>query len=85
MINFDNDIKENTPNWTEIPYYPYRILVNGRSRSGKANSLYNLISQQPDVADPYEAKYQFLINKRESTSLNHCIYSKAFIEYSNNV
>ena len=35
--------------------------------------------------DPYEAKYQFLINKRESTSTKHLHDSKAFIEYSNNM
>ena len=45
----------------------------GGSGSEKTNSLFNLISQQPDIdkiylyaKDPYEAKYQFLINKRES-------------------
>ena len=32
--------------------------------------------------DPYEAKYHFLINKRESTGLKHFKYSKAFIECS---
>ena len=35
--------------------------------------------------DPYEAKYQFLINKRESTGLKHFNDPKAFIEYSNNM
>ena len=50
----------------------------GDSGSGKTNSLFNLINQQSDidkiylyVKDPYEAKYQFLINKRESTGLTH--------------
>ena len=33
--------------------------------------------------DPYEAKYQFLINKRESTALKHFNDPKIFIEYSN--
>ena len=49
----------------------------------------NLINNQPDIdkiylyaKDPYEAKYQFLINKRESTGLNHFNDPKAFIEYS---
>ena len=32
--------------------------------------------------DPYEAKYQLLINKRESTSLNNLNDSNVFIEYS---
>ena len=52
----------------------------------------NLINNQPDIdkiylyaKDPYEAKYQFLINKRESTGLNHFNDPKAFIEYSNDM
>ena len=32
--------------------------------------------------DPCEAKYQLLINKRESTGSKHFNDSKAFIEYS---
>ena len=35
--------------------------------------------------DSYEAKYQFLINKRESTGLNHFNDPKAFIECSNDI
>ena len=48
--------------------------------------------QQPDIdkiylyaKDPYEAKYQFLINKRGNTGLKHFNDSKAFIEYSNDM
>ena len=53
--------------------HPDKILTIRGSGSGKTNSLFNLISQQSDInkiylyaKDPYEAKYQFLINKRES-------------------
>ena len=35
--------------------------------------------------DPYEAKYQFLINKRESTTLKHFNDPKVFIKYSNDM
>ena len=35
--------------------------------------------------DFYEAKYQFLINKRESTGLKHFNNSKASIEYSDDM
>ena len=35
--------------------------------------------------DPYEAKYQFSINKRESTELKHLNDPKAFIEYLNDM
>ena len=75
-----------------IPDYPYRILIIGGSGSRKANALLNLINSQPDIdkiylyaKDPYEAKYQFLINKRKSTGLDHFNDPKAFIEYSNDM
>ena len=35
--------------------------------------------------DPYEAKYQLLINQRESVGLRYSNDSKAFIEYSNDM
>ena len=68
MINFDDvtkeNIKEHNPNWPEIPDHPYKILIIGGSGSGKTNSLFNLINQQPDIdkiysytKDPYEAKF----------------------------
>ena len=34
---------------------------------------------------PYETKYQYLINKRESVGINHFNNPKAFIEYSNDM
>ena len=50
------------------------------------------MNQQPDIdkiyldaKDPYEAKYQILINKRESTGLKHFNDSIGFIEYSNDM
>ena len=64
----------------------------GGSVPGKTNSLFNLISQQPDTEkiyinakDPDKSKYQFFINKRESTGLKHFNDSKAFIEHSNDM
>ena len=58
----------------------------------KTNSLFNLINHQPDIdqiylcaKDPYDAKYQFLIKKPESTGLKHFNDSKPFIEYSNDM
>ena len=70
MTNFDDainqNIKEHNPNWPEIPDHPYRILINGGSGSGKTNSRFNLIGQQPDTykiylyaIDPYEANINF--------------------------
>ena len=95
MINFDNYTNENkTEQNLKLPYiadHPYRILIIGGSGSGKTNALLNLINNQPDIdkiylyaKDLYEAKYQFLINKRESIGLKHFNNPKAFI-YSNDM
>ena len=78
MINFDDitkeNIKEHNPNWPQIPDHSYRILVITGSGSREANSIFNLISHQLNIdkiylyaKDLYEAKYQLLINKKEST------------------
>ena len=37
------------------------------------------------VKDPSEAKYQYLIDKRENVGVNHFNIRKAFIEYSNDM
>ena len=96
MINFDEyaneNKKEHNPNWPYIPDHPYRILIIGGSGTGKTNALLNLINNQSDIdkiylyaKDPYEDKYQYLINNRESVGLKHFNEPKAFIEYSNDI
>ena len=96
MINFHEYTNENrvnhNPNWPYIPDHPYRILIIGGSGTGKTNALLNLINNQQDIdkiylyaKDPYEDKYQYLINKRESVGLKHFNDPKAFIEYSNDM
>ena len=68
------------------------ILIIGGSGSGKTNSLFNLISQQPDIdkiylyaKDLYQAKYQYFVNKQESANLKVLNDSKASIKYSNDM
>ena len=101
MLNFDDYVNgiafnehktEHNKNWLYIPYKPYRILIIGGTGSGKTNVLLNLIENQADIdkiylyaKDRYKAKYQYLINKRESVGVNHFNDPKAFIEYSNNM
>ena len=96
MINFDDYTNENktkhNPKWPCIPGHPYRILIAGGSGSGKTNALLNLINNQLDIdkiylyaKDPYEAKHQYLINKREKVGLDHLKDPKPFIEYSNDM
>ena len=84
MINFDDYTSENktehNPNWPHTP------------GSGKTNVLLNFIENQPDIdkiylhaKDPYEAKYQYLINKREGVGIDSFNDLKAFIQYSNDM
>ena len=96
MINFDeytneNEIEHNLK-WPYIPDHPYRILIINGSGSGKTNALLNLINNQPDIdkiylyaKDPYEAKYQYLIKKREKVGSDHFNDRKVFMEYSNDM
>ena len=66
--------------------------INNRRFRIRKNKLLNLINNQPDIdkvylyaKDLYEAKHQFLINKRESAGLIHFDDQEAFIEYSNDI
>ena len=79
-------------NWPYIRDHPYRISIIEDSGSGKTHLLLKLINNQLDIdktylyaKDPYEAKCQFLISKRENTGLKHFNDPKAFIEYSNDM
>ena len=100
MINFDEYTNENKKEHNlnshmanlDIPDHPYQVLIIGGSGSGKTNALLNLINNQADIdkiclyaKDPYQAKHQYLINKRENVGLDHFNDPKAFIEYSNNM
>ena len=96
MFNFDyitkEDIKKHNPNWPEIPDYTYRILIIRGSGSRKTNALLNLRNNEPDLnksylyaKNPYEGKYEVLMNTTECTGLKYLNYSKAFIEYSDDM
>ena len=80
MNNFDDYTNENKTQhnlkWSYILDHPYRVLIVGGFGSGKTNALLNLINNQSDIDkiylsanDPYEAKYQILISKKERTGL----------------
>ena len=62
------------------------------SGSGKTNTLSNLLSWETNIDknDLYakntdEAKYQWLIEKRENSGLKQFVNSKVFIEYSDDM
>ena len=96
MMNFDDYTNENKTQQNSkqpyIPDHPYRIPMIGGSGSGIKNALLNLIENQPDIdeiylyaKDPYEAKYQYLINIRKKVGLKRFNDTEAFIEYSNDM
>ena len=93
MINLDNIVNNNNEKhnekWPHIPDHPYRILIIGRSGSGKTNTLLHLINEQKDIDKIYlyakdlsESKYEYLIKNRETAGIKHLNDSKAFIECS---
>ena len=75
MINYDDYANENKTehnlNW---PYIP--DLINDEPDIDKA---------YPYAKDPYEVKYQYLINVREQAGLNDYDDPKSFMEYSNDM
>ena len=92
--NYDQSVEINrNPNWPYIPYHPDRILIVGGAGSVKTNILLNLIKhQRPDidkiylfVKDPFEWKYQFLINGREIVRIEILKNPKPFIDYSQTI
>ena len=69
-------IKQHNLDWLHIPDQPCKILIISGSGSGKTNALLELVNDQADIdkiclyaKDPCEAKYQFLIDKREKAGL----------------
>ena len=87
-----NKISTTTTTTSYIPDHPYRILITGGSGPGKTIVLLNLIENQPGIdkkylyaKDPYEVKYQYLINIRQKKSTDYHDDSEAYIEYSNNM
>ena len=67
-------------------------INNRRLRAWKNKCFIKFNKNKPDIdkiylyeKDPYEAKYQYLINKRERVGINHFNDPKGFIEYSNDM
>ena len=83
IILIENKTEHNLK-WPYIPDHPYRMLIVGDFVSGKINALLNLIKNQAELIkyiylyakDAYEAKYQYLINKREKVGLSNMMILK---------
>ena len=73
----------------KIKYIVFKIKILTVLLLSRSFGKVNLINNQPDVdkvylyaKNPYEAKYLYLIKKREKVGLDHFEDSKVFIEYS---
>ena len=92
---FDDVSKEDIKNIIQIGNNSWSLIQNinnWRLWIWKANSLFNLITQEPDIdkiylytKDPYETTHQFSIEKQEDVGTKHFNDSKAFIEYFNDM
>ena len=94
MKNYDKLVEiDHNPNWPYISGHPYRILIIDGSESGKTKMLFNLVKNQRPaidkiylyIKDPFESKYQLLINGREKAGIKKSKNSKAFIDYSQTI
>ena len=87
MLNLDKIIN----NKNEDEDWPFRMLIIAPSGSGKTNTLRHLINNlnkstptdkiylyAKDLAEP---KYEFLIDNRKNSGIEHFIDPTAFIEY----
>ena len=91
MINQSKSLKK--PNWAFILDHPYRMVIIGGSGSGKTKVLLKLIkNQQPDIGkiylyvkNPFEWKYQSLINGGEEVGIEKSKNQKAFLYYSQTI
>ena len=90
MRNYHESVEINrNQNWPNIPDHSYRIVIIGSLKSGKTNVILNLMKYQRRdidkiylyVKDPFESKYQLLINRREKIRTKKLKNSKEFIDY----
>ena len=91
MINFRDCKNENKTEHNSR--YSRSSIQNSNNRRfwiRKNKYIINSINNQPNIdkicsyaKDPYEAKYQYLINEREKVGLKHYDDPKPFNKYSN--
>ena len=90
MLNVDNIVSNKNEN--KDNNWPFRMLIIGPSGSGKTNTLLHLINNLHPIDKIYlyakdlsEAKYEYLINKREQAGIKILNDPKSFIEYSSDM
>ena len=92
IILAKKDIKEHDRNLPELHDHIHKMLLVGESWYWKTNALLDLLDHESDidkinlyVEDPYKARFQLFIDKRQITGLKYLNDSNAFTEYSNHM
>ena len=92
MLNLHDIVSNKKKSSSENDDWPFRMLIMGPSRSGKANTLLHLIDKFHPIDKIYlyakdtdKPKYEYLLNKREQVGIKNLNEPHAFIEYSNNM
>ena len=89
MKNDDQSFQINhNPSWPYIPEHHSKILIIGGSGSWKTVLLNLKKHQRPDIdkiylyiKNPFQSKYQFLINGREKLGTENLKNPKAFLDF----
>ena len=92
MLNLDSIVSNKNTSSSERNNWPFGMLIIGPSGSGKTNTLLHLINNLHPIdkiylyaKDIHEAKYEYLINKREQAGIKNLNDPHAFIEYSDDM
>ena len=90
MLNLDNIVSNKNENKNNN--WLFRMLIIGKSGSGKTKTLLHLINNLHPIdkiylyaKDIHEPKYEYLINKREQAGIKNLDDPKNFIEYSDDM
>ena len=87
MANFDSITNENNKKWPFIPDHLYKILMIGGSKSGKINTLINLINEKNKIDKIYLhtkdlSENEILIKKHKNAGIKYYNDPNVFIECS---
>ena len=82
MAIYSRSSIQNINNW-RFRIWKNKFIIKFNRKPNRHSQKKNISTQE--IRDPYESKYQYLINKREGVGINHFKDPKAFIESSSDM